>query len=236
MKRFMSLLLVLALAWTLWGCQAVPDSTQPSEVLATVHSSPTQTSDPSLPPETQATVAKPAETEAPKTEPTQTEPPQTEPEQTQPLQTEPEQTQPPQTDPPETRPQPTEPSTEPSTEPADAPIDVNGTYTHKDDVALYIHTYGRLPDNFITKKEAQALGWKSGGLDKYAYGKCIGGDRFGNYEGLLPKKSGRVWYECDIDTLHAKNRGSKRICYSNDGLIYYTSDHYGSFTKLYGAP
>lgn len=223
MKRLMSLLLVLALAWTLWGCQAVPNSTQPSEVLADVQGSTAPTSDPSLP---QETTEKPPETEAPATESTQTEP----------TQTEPEQTQPPQTDPPETQPQPTEPSTAPSTEPEDAPIDVNGTYTHKDDVALYIHTYGRLPDNFITKREAQALGWKSGGLDKYAYGKCIGGDRFGNYEGLLPKKSGRVWYECDIDTLHANKRGSKRICYSNDGLIYYTSDHYGSFTKLYGAP
>ena len=59
---------------------------------------------------------------------------------------------------------------------ASAPqIDEDGTYTTKDDVALYIHTYGHLPDNFITKKDAQALGWPGGSLEPYAPGKCIGG-------------------------------------------------------------
>ena len=110
----------------------------------------------------------------------------------------------------------------------------DGAYTGKDDVALYIHTYGRLPDNFITKREAEALGWPGGGLDDYAYGKCIGGDRFGNYEGLLPERNGRRYTECDIDTLHKRSRGAKRIICSNDGLIDYTSDHYESFTLLYG--
>ncbi|MBP3413815.1 MAG: hypothetical protein J6L81_01270 [Clostridia bacterium] len=121
----------------------------------------------------------------------------------------------------------------PTTTTASKQLDVNGTYTTKDDVALYIHLYGELPQNFITKREAQALGWSGGGLDKYAYGKCIGGDRFGNYEGLLPKASGRSYTECDIDTLHAKSRGAKRIVFSNDGLIYYTDNHYESFTRLY---
>ena len=118
---------------------------------------------------------------------------------------------------------------------ASAPqIDEDGAYTTKDDVALYIHTYGHLPDNFITKKDARALGWNGGGLDDYADGKCIGGDRFGNYEGLLPDAPGREYHECDIDTLHAASRGAKRIVYSNDGLIYYTEDHYESFILLYG--
>ena len=118
---------------------------------------------------------------------------------------------------------------------ASAPqIDEDGSYTTKDDVALYIHTYGHLPDNFITKKDARALGWNGGGLDDYADGKCIGGDRFGNYEGLLPDAPGREYHECDIDTLHAASRGAKRIVYSNDGLIYYTEDHYESFILLYG--
>lgn len=113
------------------------------------------------------------------------------------------------------------------------PIDENGTYTTKEDVALYIYTYGKLPNNFITKKEAQALGWPGGYLEPYAPGKCIGGDRFGNYEGLLP--TNRKYTECDIDTLGAKSRGAKRIVFSNDGeLIYYTDDHYESFTLLYG--
>ena len=123
-------------------------------------------------------------------------------------------------------------STESSTE--SAVIDENGSYTNKDDVALYIHVYGHLPSNFITKKEAEKLGWSGGSLEPYAPGKCIGGDRFGNYEGLLPKKMGRSYTECDIDTLGKKSRGAKRIVFSNDGLIYYTDDHYASFTLLYG--
>lgn len=115
-----------------------------------------------------------------------------------------------------------------------AQIDEDGAYTTKDDVALYIHTYGHLPDNFITKKDAQALGWPSGSLEPYAPGKCIGGSRFGNYEGLLSEADGRTYTECDIDTLGADSRGAKRIVFSNNGLIYYTEDHYKSFELLYG--
>jgi len=117
-----------------------------------------------------------------------------------------------------------------------AAIDEDGSYTTKEDVALYLYTYGRLPDNFITKDEARSLGWEGGGLEDFAPGKCIGGDRFGNYEGLLPKEKGRSYTECDIDTLGADSRGAKRIVFSNDGLIYYTADHYESFELLYGAP
>ncbi len=109
----------------------------------------------------------------------------------------------------------------------------DGTYTSKEDVALYIHLYGQLPSNFITKKEAEALGWTGGSLEPYAPGMCIGGSRFGNYEGLLPEEEGRIYTECDIDTLGAKKRGAKRIVFSNDGLIYYTEDHYLSFELLY---
>ncbi len=127
-------------------------------------------------------------------------------------------------------------TTQEETQAVQPAIDESGAYTAKDDVALYLHTYGRLPDNFITKDEARALGWSGSGLDGYAYGKCIGGDQFGNYEGLLPEKSGRLYYECDIDTLHGDDRGAKRVVYSSDGLIYYTGDHYESFTLLYGEP
>jgi hypothetical protein len=115
-----------------------------------------------------------------------------------------------------------------------AQLSESGTYTSKDDVALYIHLYGHLPDNFITKTEAEALGWSGGSLESYAPGKCIGGSYFGNYEGKLPDKKGRTYTECDIDTLGAKQRGAKRIVYSNDGLIYYTEDHYETFELLYG--
>ena len=113
-------------------------------------------------------------------------------------------------------------------------LDEDGSYTSKDDVALYIHLYGHLPDNFITKKEAESLGWSGGSLEPYAPGMCIGGSYFGNYEGLLPEAEGREYHECDIDTLGAEKRGAKRIVYSNDGLIFYTDDHYESFTILYG--
>ena len=115
----------------------------------------------------------------------------------------------------------------------EAAPDEDGSYTTKEDVALYIHTYGHLPPNFITKKEAQAAGWSGGALDRVLPGMCIGGDRFGNYEGLLPKAKGRQWTECDINTLGAKSRGAERIVFSNDGLIYYTPDHYESFELLY---
>lgn len=110
----------------------------------------------------------------------------------------------------------------------------DGVYTTKEDVAYFIYLYGRLPDNFITKDEARELGWEGGSLDPYAPGMCIGGDRFGNREGLLPEAPDRRYTECDIDTLGAKKRGSKRIVFSNDGLIFYTDDHYESFELLYG--
>ena len=115
----------------------------------------------------------------------------------------------------------------------DAALDEDGVYTTAEDVALYLHTYGRLPSNFITKAEAEKAGWPGGSLEKYCPGKCIGGDRFGNREGLLPNAQGRVWYECDVNTLGAKSRGAERLVYSNDGLIYYSDDHYESFTRLY---
>ncbi len=116
-------------------------------------------------------------------------------------------------------------------------IDEDGTYTSKDEVALYIHTYGKLPSNYITKDEAEELGWKkkqgeAGQLQNVAPGKSIGGSRFGNYEGQLPDKKGRKYYECDINYVSG-NRGAERIIYSNDGLIFYTGDHYETFEQLY---
>lgn len=111
----------------------------------------------------------------------------------------------------------------------------SGTYTAKADVARYIYLYGHLPDNYITKREAKRLGWVSseGNLGQVAPGKSIGGDRFGNYEGRLPEAADRVYWECDID-FDGTYRGAKRIVFSNDGLIYYTEDHYQHFELLYG--
>jgi len=117
--------------------------------------------------------------------------------------------------------------------PEDPSVDEDGVYTTKEDVALYIHTYGCLPSNFVTKAEARDAGWSGGSLEKYLPGMCIGGDRFGNREGLLPDAKGRTWTECDVNTLGASSRGAERIVFSNDGLIYYTGDHYESFELLY---
>ena len=114
--------------------------------------------------------------------------------------------------------------------------DEDGSYTTKEDVLAYLIAYGHLPANFITKNEARAAGWEGGSLEPTCPGKCIGGDRFGNREGLLPSAKGRVWTECDINTLGKRSRGAERIVFSNDGLIYYTGDHYESFELLYGKP
>ena len=97
---------------------------------------------------------------------------------------------------------------------------------------MYKHTYNRLPKNFITKKEARSLGWEGGSVEKFAQGKCIGGDRFYNNEEILPVKSGRNYTEWDIDTLGKNSRGAKRIVFSNDGLIFYTENHYETFEEI----
>ena len=111
-------------------------------------------------------------------------------------------------------------------------IDKDGWYYSTEDVALYLYTYGELPDNFITKKEAQKLGWdnKKGNLWEVADGMCIGGDYFGNYEGLLPEED--EYIECDVN-YEGGYRGAERIIFSDDGDIYYTGDHYESFEQLY---
>ncbi len=119
-----------------------------------------------------------------------------------------------------------------------AKADVNvieiGNYTSKDEVALYIHKYEHLPSNYMSKKEAEDAGWdsKNGTLSDVLPGISIGGSRFGNYDKKLPQKNGRKYYECDIDYTDGY-RNAKRIIYSNDGLIYYTDDHYESFEQLY---
>ena len=111
----------------------------------------------------------------------------------------------------------------------------DGTYTEPQQVAEYLNRYGHLPSNFITKKEAKALGWVSreGNLQEVAPGKSIGGDYFGNFEGNLPEAEGRDYHECDVN-YQGGHRGAERLVYSNDGLIYYTADHYETFTLLYG--
>ena len=99
-------------------------------------------------------------------------------------------------------------------------------------VVLYLDVYNELPPNYITKSEAQALGWEGGSVEKYKEGAAIGGDYFGNREGLLPAADGRKYTECDIDTHGYGSRGSRRLVFSNDGLYFYTSNHYESFSEV----
>lgn len=99
-------------------------------------------------------------------------------------------------------------------------------------VVLYLDVYNELPPNYITKSEAQALGWEGGSVERYKEGAAIGGDHFGNREGLLPAANGRKYTECDIDTHGYSSRGSRRLVFSNDGLYFYTSNHYESFSEV----
>ena len=175
-----------------------------------------------------ACAAMPLESEPLETLPVLTEPVDSQPADSEPLDTEPVETEPVETEPIETEPAQTEP------EETEALLDPDGWYYSAEEVALYLVTYGELPSNFITKNEARDLGWEGGSVQKYLEGAAIGGDKFGNREGILPKASGRQYYECDIDTDGKNSRGAKRIVFSNDGLIYYTEDHYESFILLYG--
>ena len=103
----------------------------------------------------------------------------------------------------------------------------------KGDLYMYLHDFEELPPNFVTKKEAGQQGWSAGkDLSKILPGCSIGGDKFGNFEGLLPEKSGRQYYECDVNYTGG-SRGAERLVFSSDGLIYYTEDHYESYTQLY---
>lgn len=130
----------------------------------------------------------------------------------------------------------------PDAPPAEAPADeASGTadtvsehtyYYDADHVVLYLDAYGHLPENYMTKDEARALGWEGGSVEVFRPGAAIGGDRFGNREGLLPEQTGRSYTECDINTDGADSRGAERLIFSNDGLYFYTSDHYASFTEL----
>ena len=209
MRRFFCFLLVILLLGALTGCKAAPavqDTTVDLPIITQSRQSEARLETTQAAPDTEAPVTEGPVTEGPVTEAPATEPPAT------------------------------APATEPAVPETEAALSVteDGVYDSKEEVALYIHLFGHLPSNYITKKEAEKLGWPGGSLEPYAPGKCIGGSRFGNYEGLLPNAKGRQYYECDIGTLGARSRGAKRLIYSNDGLIYYTDDHYESFTLLYG--
>lgn len=113
-------------------------------------------------------------------------------------------------------------------------VEHGSSYTSKKEVAAYLHEYGELPPNFISKTKAKRAGWvpSEGNLDKVCPGMSIGGSVFYNDDGKLPDAEGRTWHECDID-YDGGMRGPERIVWSTDGLIYYTPDHYETFEQLY---
>ncbi len=125
---------------------------------------------------------------------------------------------------------PDAPEADPGT--SDSAVTEGAYYYDLEHVVLYLDRYGVLPDNYITKDEARALGWEGGSVENYLDGAAIGGDRFGNREGLLPKAAGRSYTECDIDTDGQSSRSAKRLVFSNDGLYFYTEDHYETFDEL----
>ncbi len=207
-KRISAFVLALVWALMLTACDApAADAPAPSDGTPSIPSA-AVSEEPSHEPESEP----PAETERTESQVSETQAPET---------------QTPETQTPETQ----TPESEP---PA---VAEDGWYSSKEEVALYLHLYGHLPGNYVTKRQAQDKGWSGGSVERYTgEGTAIGGSRFGNYEGLLPEAEGRSYQECDIDTVGASSRGAKRIVYSNDGLIYYTGDHYESFELLYGEP
>lgn len=118
----------------------------------------------------------------------------------------------------------------PEAEPTEEP----GPIIEPQRIADYLFEHGELPENFITKKEAQELGWDSryNYVSDVAPGMSIGGDYFGNYEGKLPRVKGRKYYEADCWYTEGK-RNAYRIIYSSDGHVWYTEDHYNTFTELF---
>lgn len=125
------------------------------------------------------------------------------------------------------------PETETSTSEDSRNVTEGQSYTEAQDLVNYLEAFDELPPNFLTKKEARELGWdaKEGNLWEVAPDASIGGDYFGNYEELLPEDDDRDYYEADVD-YEGGHRNAKRLIYSNDGLYFYTEDHYESFEEM----
>ena len=98
---------------------------------------------------------------------------------------------------------------------------------------VYLLKYRKLPDYYINKIQARKAGWRNmkGNLSEVLPNMMIGGDRFNNRDGKLPQKSGRIWYESDIN-YDDGYRNHQRILYSNDGLIFVSYDHYQTYYEI----
>lgn len=121
----------------------------------------------------------------------------------------------------------------------------NGIYTTRDSVAAYLCKFGVLPKNYVNKATGKVLYEEETGnaFSKWNFnpwttiGVMIGGDTFNNYADdpnpdyyhpSLPEGS---YQEADVD-YYAENRGTKRLVYADECVIYWTADHYEIFTLL----
>lgn len=94
-------------------------------------------------------------------------------------------------------------------------------------------TQGKLPPHYLLKEEAAAQGWRAGkrNMGKVLPGYLIGGDVYDNESGKLPQAPGCIWYEADINYIEG-TRGTARVVYSNDGLLFVTYDHFYTFYEI----
>ena len=127
-------------------------------------------------------------------------------------------------------------SVSPVSEPAtSATLQKDGHYTARDDVVLYLTTYGTLPENYITEEEARALGWTGDNLEEVAPGCSLGGDVFTDVENLTFQNL--KYLVCDVDAAGQEERGQKRLVYADDlSYIYYTENGGETFQLVYRAP
>lgn len=102
--------------------------------------------------------------------------------------------------------------------------------TEEKKVISYVKQNHKLPDYYITKNEARKQGWNPsrGNLCEVLPGRAIGGDKFSNREGNLPK--GEQYFEADVN-YNCGNRNADRIVFTKDGDVYLTKNHYKSFEK-----
>lgn len=97
----------------------------------------------------------------------------------------------------------------------------------------YLKSYGKLPSYYITKENAEKLGYQSylGNLSQVAPNRVLFKGIYQNKNEHLPTAPNRIWYEADIN-YNSGFRGAERILFSNDGLIFATYDHYATFVEI----